>query len=100
MSELDAVLGEVVCEAIGANVATLITADHGNCDEINNPITGNPNTQHSHNPVPCIIVDNNIKWEIVNQEGGLSNITPTILEMMGIAKPSEMTSNSLIKKAN
>ena len=40
MNELDSVLGEVVCEAIGANVSTLITADHGNCDEINNPKTG------------------------------------------------------------
>ena len=100
MNELDAVLGEVVCEALGADVATLITADHGNCDEINNPKTGNPNTQHSHNPVPCIIIDNNKKWKIINQKGGLSNITPTVLTMMGIPKPEEMTSDSLIKKSN
>ena len=100
MTELDAVIGEVVCEALGANVATLITADHGNCDEINNPQTGDPNTQHSRNPVPCIIVDNSKKWEIINHKGGLSNITPTVLTMMGIPKPIEMTSDSLIKKIN
>ena len=71
MEELDAVLGEVVCEAMGANISTLITADHGNVDEINNPVTGNPNTQHSLNPVPCIVVDNNRKWKIINNNGGL-----------------------------
>ena len=98
MNELDKVLGEVVCEAIGANIATLITADHGNVDEINNPKTGKPNTQHSRNPVPCIVVDNNKKWEIINKSGGLSNIAPTLLTLMGIKKPKEMSSESLIKE--
>lgn len=98
MNELDSVIGEVVCEAIGANVSTLITADHGNVDEINNPKTGKPNTQHSLNPVPCIIVDNNKKWNIINDNGGLSNIAPTMLTLMGIKKPKEMTSESLIKE--
>ena len=98
MEELDKVLGEVVCEAIGANISTLITADHGNVDEINNLKTGNPNTQHSLNPVPCIIVDNNRNWRISNNKGGLSNISPTILKMMGIDKPKEMTSDSLIEE--
>ena len=98
MNELDAVVGEVVCEAIGANVSTLITADHGNVDEINNPKTGKPNTQHSLNPVPCIVVDNNKKWSITNNKGGLSNIAPTILELMGVKKPKEMTGESLIKE--
>jgi 2,3-bisphosphoglycerate-independent phosphoglycerate mutase len=98
MEELDKVLGEVVCEAIGANISTLITADHGNVDEINNLKTGNPNTQHSLNPVPCIIVDNNKNWRISNNKGGLSNISPTILKIMGIDKPKEMTSDSLIEE--
>ena len=98
MEELDKVLGEVVCEAIGANISTLITADHGNVDEINNLKTGNPNTQHSLNPVPCIIVDNNRNWRISNNKGGLSNISPTILKIMGIDKPKEMTSDSLIEE--
>jgi 2,3-bisphosphoglycerate-independent phosphoglycerate mutase len=98
MEELDNVLGEVVCEAIGANVATLITADHGNVDEIYNLKTGKPNTQHSTNPVPCIVIDNGKNWNIVKQGGGLSNIAPTLLSLMGINKPSEMTSDSLIKE--
>jgi len=98
MNELDSVIGEVVCEAIGANVSTLITPDHGNVDEINNPKTGKPNTQHSLHPVPCIIVDNNKKWNIINDNGGLSNIAPTMLTLMGIKKPKEMTSESLIKE--
>ena len=99
MSELDAALGEVVCEAIGANVSTIITADHGNVDEINNPKTGNPNTQHSLNPVPCIVIDNNREWQIINDKNaGLSNIAPTLLTLMGIEKPKEMTSETLIKE--
>ena len=98
MEALDAVLGEVVCAAIGKDVATLITADHGNADEINNPVTGKPNTQHSLNPVPCIVVDNNRAWEIINHSGGLSNIAPTLLTLMDIDKPKEMTASSLIKE--
>jgi len=100
MEALDAVLGEVVCEAIGANVSTIITADHGNVDEINNPETGNPNTQHSLNPVPCIVIDNNNEWKIINEKNaGLSNIAPTLLTLMGIDKPKEMTSKTLIEKS-
>ena len=99
MNELDKVLGEVVCEAIGANIATLITADHGNVDEINNPKTGKPNTQHSLNPVPCVVIDNKRNWKIIKNDGGLSNITPTVLTLMGIDKPKEMTSDSLIKES-
>jgi len=99
MSELDAALGEVVCEAIGANVSTIITADHGNVDEINNPKTGKPNTQHSLNPVPFIVIDNNREWQIINDKNaGLSNIAPTLLTLMGIEKPIEMTSKTLIKE--
>ena len=99
MSELDAALGEVVCEAIGANVSTIITADHGNVDEINNPKTGKPNTQHSLNPVPFIVIDNNREWQIINDKNaGLSNIAPTLLTLMGIEKPKEMTSKTLIKE--
>ena len=99
MSELDAALGEVVCEAIGANVSTIITADHGNVDEINNPKTGNPNTQHSLNPVPFVVIDNNREWQIINDKNaGLSNIAPTLLTLMGIEKPKEMTSKTLIKE--
>ena len=75
----------------------MITADHGNVDEINNLKTGKPNTQHSLNPVPCIVVDNKRDWSIIKKDGGLSNITPTILTLMGIDKPKEMTSDSLIK---
>ena len=99
MSELDAALGEVVCEAIGANVSTIITADHGNVDEINNPKTGKPNTQHSLNPVPFIVIDNNREWQIINEKNaGLSNIAPTLLTLMDIEKPEEMTSETLIKE--
>ena len=100
MEELDVVIGEIVCQAIGLNVPTLITGDHGNVDEIMNITTGNPNTQHSKNPVPFIVIDKNKKWKLIDKKGGLSNIAPSILKLMNIEKPAEMTSESLIEKIN
>ncbi|MBH32534.1 MAG: phosphoglycerate mutase (2,3-diphosphoglycerate-independent) [Gammaproteobacteria bacterium] len=96
MEHLDRAIGKIITEAIKNDVATVITADHGNVDEIMNRTTGLPNTQHSMNPVPCIIVDRNNKWS-VTKSGGLSNIAPTVLKLMNIDPPGSMTSESLIK---
>jgi len=96
MEHLDRAIGKIITEAIKNDVAAVITADHGNVDEIMNRVTGLPNTQHSMNPVPCIIVDRNNKWSIT-KSGGLSNIAPTVLKLMNIDPPGSMTSESLIK---
>jgi len=70
----------------------IIIADHGNCEMMINP-DGSPNTAHTTNPVPIILVDNEIK-SIKN--GNLGDIAPTILHLMGIQKPELMTQDSLI----
>ena len=66
--------------------------DHGNCEKMKNP-DGTPNTAHTTNPVPIILVEKE-KRKIIN--GILANVAPTILEIMGIERPSEMDQKSLL----
>ncbi len=89
---IDTLVGKVVEVAQQNGYSILITADHGNADCAINE-DGTPNTQHSLNPVPFIVVDNDIKSV---KNGRLSDIAPTILKMMGIKAPKEMTGNPLI----
>ena len=72
--------------------STIVIADHGNCDTMINP-DGTPNTAHTTNPVPLILVDKDIKQ--IN-DGVLGDIAPTILKLMGIPKPALMTQHPLI----
>lgn len=87
---------EEVTETARANGYTvLITADHGNADYAVNP-DGSPNTAHSLNPVPFIVVSDRIKVKSVHN-GNLADIAPTILQIMGLPKPDEMTGHSLVE---
>ena len=74
------------------NYTTILIADHGNCETMINP-DGTPNTAHTTNPVPVILIDKDLK-NIKN--GILGDIAPTILKLMGVKKPKEMTQESLI----
>ncbi|SMP09710.1 phosphoglycerate mutase [Muriicola jejuensis] len=82
----------VVSEGLKHGYSTLIIADHGNCDTMINP-DGSPNTAHTTNPVPLIVVDQDIK---AVKDGVLGDIAPTILHMMGIEQPAAMTRKSLV----
>lgn len=85
---------EVVTEAARRNgYVTIIIADHGNADIMINE-DGSPNTAHTTNLVPCILVDDNYKGGI--KDGKLGDLAPTILKIMGVAIPKEMTGNVLI----
>jgi 2,3-bisphosphoglycerate-independent phosphoglycerate mutase len=89
---VDCCTRKVVEEAVSKCYSVMIIADHGNADfAVNND--GSPNTAHSLNPVPCFIV--NSKYKNINN-GILADVAPTILKLMGIEKPKEMTGNSLI----
>lgn len=83
---------EVITTALENEYATLVIADHGNCDVMINP-DGSPNTAHTTNPVPLILVDADIKKI---DAGVLGNIAPTILKMMGVEIPEAMNLKSLI----
>jgi len=89
---VDKCVEAVIKSANKNNYTTILIADHGNCETMINP-DGTPNTAHTTNPVPVILVDNDLK-NIKN--GILGDIAPTILKLMGIEKPKEMTQESLI----
>lgn len=75
---------------------TIITADHGNIEEMLNLKTGQVDTEHSVNPVPLIVIDSSIQRQQLPY-GALKDVAPTILHLMGIPQPSEMTGKSLLK---
>jgi 2,3-bisphosphoglycerate-independent phosphoglycerate mutase len=84
---------DVVQTGLENGYSSIIIADHGNSDFMINQ-DGTPNTAHTTNPVPCILVDTSYKGKIKN--GRLADIAPTILQLMDIPKPSIMTGESLI----
>ena len=89
---VDSCVEAVITTALDHSYTTLLIADHGNCETMINP-DGSPNTAHTTNPVPIILIDN----ELTNIKNGvLADIAPTILKLVGIEKPEVMTQNSLI----
>ena len=91
---VDNCLKEVVPAARKAGYEVIIIADHGNADNAVNP-DGTPNTAHSLNPVPCVYVTDDKNATIEN--GILADVAPTILHIMGLPQPAEMTCHNLIK---
>jgi len=89
---VDSCAESVLTAALKNGYSTIVIADHGNCDTMINP-DGSPNTAHTTNPVPLILVDEEIK-EI--KDGVLGDIAPTILQLMGLKQPEKMTCTSLI----
>jgi 2,3-bisphosphoglycerate-independent phosphoglycerate mutase len=83
---------DVITAALENNYTTILIADHGNCETMMNP-DGTPHTAHTTNPVPVILIDKEIK-SIKN--GILGDISPTILHLMGIEQPKEMTQKPLV----
>jgi 2,3-bisphosphoglycerate-independent phosphoglycerate mutase len=74
----------------------LITADHGNCELMFDPSTGQPHTAHTTNPVPLILFDPKKRFGKLRDGGALENVAPTILAILGIDQPEEMTAGSLL----
>lgn len=90
---VDVCVKEIIETALAHNYTTIVIADHGNCETMINP-DGSPNTAHTTNPVPVILVDNDKQLTIKN--GILGDVAPTILHLMGIAQPKVMTQHSLV----
>lgn len=89
---VDSAASHVINKAIDNNYSILVIADHGNCEVMINP-DGSVNTAHTTNPVPLILIDQDIKSV---KNGILGDVAPTILELMGIEQPDEMTQKSLL----
>ena len=96
---VDSCIGDIVAEAEKTGASVFITADHGNADTMIDG-DGNPVTKHSTNPVPAFVIMPPYSGEGYSlREGGiLADIAPTLLEMMNLKKPDEMTGKSLLIK--
>lgn len=91
---LDREVGRVLEAAVENEYSVILTADHGNCDEYIDPLTGVPNTQHTVYPVPCLVMDK-VHWRL-STGAGLSNVAPTVLQLMGLEQPEGMTGRSIL----
>jgi 2,3-bisphosphoglycerate-independent phosphoglycerate mutase len=92
---VDTGLGKIAAAIEQMGGALLVTADHGNAEMMVDPATGGPHTAHTLNPVPLILMGAGNR--IVVKEGRLADIAPTMLELMGLPKPAEMTGSSLMQ---
>lgn len=93
---LDREVGRVLDAAGENNFSVILTADHGNCEEMVDPVSGDPQTQHSVYPVPCLVIDE-VPWALA-VGAGLSSIAPTVLHLLGLQIPNAMSGHSLLLK--
>jgi len=89
---VDKGLGRIMEAIRRAGGALLVTADHGNCELMRDPVTGGPHTAHTTNPVPVVLLDGTGPL----RAGRLADLAPTLLALMGVAQPDEMTGRSLL----
>jgi 2,3-bisphosphoglycerate-independent phosphoglycerate mutase len=92
---VDACLGEIEKAVRAKGGAMLITADHGNAEMMIDPVSGGPHTAHTTNPVPFIVMAEDAAKYTLKPNGSLRDISPTILGMLGITEPKEMTGSDL-----
>jgi len=93
---LDACIGRVVAAQLARGGEVLITADHGNVEMMHDPATGQPHTAHTLNLVPCLYVG---RRAALRAGGALQDIAPTLLSVMGLPQPPEMTGRPLVSFA-
>ncbi len=89
---VDTGLGRIAEAVARQGGALLVTADHGNCELMRDPVTGGPHTAHTTNPVPVLLMGGNAT---ALHNGRLADIAPTLLHLMGLAQPAEMTGRTL-----
>jgi len=91
---LDREAGRVIERAVETGYSVIVTADHGNCEEMVDPVTQTPHTQHTTYPVPCLVIDEQ-RWAL-SCSGSIANVAATVLQLMGLEKPAKMTAGSLL----
>ena len=92
---VDIGLGRALAALEKASGAMIVTADHGNCELMVDPVTGGPHTSHTVNPVPVVLVGGPM-GAVLRNGGRLADLAPTLLALMGLAQPPEMTGRSLL----
>ncbi|WP_455366798.1 2,3-bisphosphoglycerate-independent phosphoglycerate mutase [Kaarinaea lacus] len=91
---LDREVGRLLDCAVEYEYSVILTADHGNCEEMVDVSSGAPHTQHTVYPVPCLVIDKN-RWQLASG-AGLSSVAPTVLQLMGIDQPDTIPAHSLL----
>ena len=97
VEKVDNCVGRIVEATLAAGGSLVVTADHGNCEQMIDPETGGPHTAHTTYTVPLIVVDPELKNAKLREGGRLADIAPTVLGLLGIEKPNEMTGQSLVE---
>ena len=92
---VDHCLGRIYTALRRCGGAMIVTADHGNAEQMIDPVTGGPHTAHTLNPVPLILVGENAKQFTLRTDGALQDISPTVLGVLGIPQPKEMSGHDL-----
>jgi 2,3-bisphosphoglycerate-independent phosphoglycerate mutase len=92
---VDTCLGRITRRIREARGITLITADHGNAEQMLDPVTGNPHTAHTTNPVPFHLIDENSIGVKLRSGGALEDVGPTMLGLLGVEKPADMSGKDL-----
>jgi 2,3-bisphosphoglycerate-independent phosphoglycerate mutase len=93
---VDECVGRLWQAARKQGMAMLVTADHGNCEMMTDPVTGQPHTAHTLNPVPFILADPDLKGAKLRAKGVLADVAPTALQVMGLPQPNEMKGLGLL----
>jgi 2,3-bisphosphoglycerate-independent phosphoglycerate mutase len=96
VEHVDVCVGRILQSLQRQNGVAIVTADHGNCEQMIDPATGGPHTAHTTYDVELIVVDDRMKGKRLTEGGRLADIAPTALHMMGLDRPAEMTGRSLI----
>ena len=91
---VDACLGRILAAAEAGGARLVITADHGNADQMADPVTGAPHTAHTTNPVPLVLLDPDATVPL-REGGALCDVGPTVLGLLGVPQPAEMTGRDL-----
>ena len=88
---LDREVGRVLDAAQEENYSVIVTADHGNCEQLIDPETGEPHTQHTTNPVPIVFCDDALRGQALRPMGILADVAPTLLELAGAGDTAPRT---------
>ncbi len=94
---LDLQFARIAEAALSRGFRVLLTSDHGNCDEMVDPLSGEPQTHHTPYPVPCLLLG--MRDAQLATGGGLADVAPTVLELLGLSQPGEMSGRSLVLNA-
>jgi len=92
----DACVQKIINATLARGGHLVITADHGNAEQMKNPETGEPQTAHTNFTVPLYIVSHALKSSKLRGDGRLADIAPTLLQLLGVVQPVDMTGRSLI----